>query len=123
MKSILLTLLIAPSLAFAADDAKPKKPAKGTEKPKANPAAAFKKMDSNSDGVVTLEEFKASPRGQKSPDKAEKAFSKLDKDSDTKLTLEEFKASAPKKPAKGKTEAPETKKPDAPAPEEPKKPV
>jgi Ca2+-binding EF-hand superfamily protein len=132
MKSILLTLLLTPALVFAADDeAKPKKPAKGTGKPAQNPAAAYKKMDTSGDGIVTLEEFKASPRGQKNPDRAEKAFAKLDKDSDSKLTLEEFKSASTKKPEKPKKadsgdEAPEKKKekkPDAPAAEEPKKSV
>lgn len=112
MKFIILPLLLVPVMALAADDAKPKKPGKGTEKPKANPAAAFKKMDTNSDGAVSLEEFKASPRGQKSPDKADKAFAKMDKDSDSKLTLEEFKAASVKKPAKPEKTKPSEAEPD-----------
>jgi hypothetical protein len=138
MKSILLSLLLTPALVFAADDGtKPKKPAKGTGKPAQQPAAAFKKMDTSADSIVTLEEFKASPRGQKNPDRAEKAFAKLDKDSDSKLTLEEFKSASPKKQEKPKKAdsgdgAAEKKKknkeekktkPVAPAAEEPKKSV
>jgi len=128
MKSLLLSLLLIPALAVAADDTKPKKPGKGTDKPKANPAAAFKKMDTSGDGTVSLEEFKASPRGQKNPDKADKAYAKLDKDSDGKLTLEEFKAASVPKPEKPKKKkpaesAPDEAKPDAPKTEEPKKSV
>jgi hypothetical protein len=120
MKKMLLSLLLVPGLALAADDAKPPKPGKGGDKPKPNPAAAFKKIDTNADGCVSLEEFKASPRGQKNPDKAAKAFGKMDKDSDGKVTLEEFKAftaeSAEKhgKPGDPKPDAP---KPDAPKPD------
>lgn len=57
----------------------------------------FKKLDANSDGSVSLEEFKASPRGQKDPAKAEEAFKRMDKDSDGKLTLEEIKAGRPQR--------------------------
>jgi Ca2+-binding EF-hand superfamily protein len=110
MKSILLTLLAVPFLAVAvqAEDAKPAKPAK----PKMDPAAAFKKMDKDANNEVSLEEFKATPRWQKEPEKAEGAFKKKDKDADGKLTLEEFSAK-PEKP----------NKPNKPAKEgEPKKP-
>ena len=121
MKSILLSLLLVPAIAFAADEAKPKKPGKGTGKTKPNPEAAFKKFDTNTDGALSLDEFKASPRGQKYPDKADKAYSKLDKDSDGKLTLEEFKAgNKPKEPKPGETK-PEEPKPDAPKTDAPKK--
>ena len=68
----------------------------GRERP--NPGEAFKKLDANSDGSVSLEEFKAGPRAQKDPARAEEIFKKMDKDSDGKLTLEEFKAGRPPHP-------------------------
>ncbi len=57
---------------------------------KADPEAQFKKMDKDSDGKVTLEEFVGKKDGEKA-DKAKAAFAKLDKNSDGSLTLEEFK--------------------------------
>jgi hypothetical protein len=118
MKTILLSLLLVPALALAADEAKPKKPGKGAGGAQANPEKAHKRLDTNSDGTVSLEEFKAGPRGKKDPTKAEKAFQKLDKDSDGKMTLEEFKAGRPApKPDAPKPDAP---KPDAPKPDAPK---
>lgn len=44
---------------------------------------------------MSLEEFKAGPRAQKDPARAEEMFKKMDKDSDGKLTLEEFKTGRP----------------------------
>ncbi len=115
MKSILLSLLAVPFFAVAvqAQDAKP-------EKPKMDPAAAFKKMDSNADGSVTLEEFKASPRWKKNADKADEAFKKRDKDSDGKVTLEEFTAKA-ERPGKAEKPAKPAKEAPPAAPAEPKK--
>lgn len=112
MKSILLSLLAVPFLAVAvqAQDAKPEKP----NKPKMDPAEVFKKMDSNADGSVSLEEFKASPRWKKDAAKADEAYKKRDKDSDGKLTLEEFSAK-PERPAKPGKPAKDA------APAEPKK--
>jgi hypothetical protein len=121
MKLILNTLTaLAISLSFAsAEDAKPAKPADG--KPQMSPEDAFKKMDKDSDSSVTLEEFKASPRGKKDPAKAEEVFKKMDKDSNGKLSLEEFKAHGPK-PGKGgkKGDQPDAPKPEAQKPEAPK---
>jgi len=98
MKHLITTLgalAFAGSLAFAED--KPAAPPPGgpggRERP--NPEEAFKKLDANSDKSVSLEEFKAGPRGQRDPARAEEVFKKMDKDSDGKLTLEEFKAARP----------------------------
>ena len=52
----------------------------------------FKKLDTNSDSAVSLEEFKAGPMAKRNPDKAEENFKKRDKDSNNSLSLEEFKA-------------------------------
>jgi Ca2+-binding EF-hand superfamily protein len=96
MKFVITTfaaLAMASTLAIA-EDAKPE--AKG-DKPKRDPAEVFKKIDSNSDNALTLEEFKASPIGKKDPARAEEVFKKRDKDGDGKLSLEEFKAGGGKK--------------------------
>ena len=68
----------------AAEDKKP-------EKKKADPEAVFKKMDKDSDGKLTLEEFKAGKKG-KALENAEKQHARLDKNKDGAVTLEEFKA-------------------------------
>lgn len=86
--------------AKAAGEAKPgagPAVAKEGAKPKADPEKMFKKLDSNSDGKVSAEEFKASPGAQKDLAKAEASFAKKDKDSDKSLTLEEFSAMGKKK--------------------------
>jgi len=87
MKRIITTVAaLAVSVAFvqAADEAK---------KPKADPAAAFGKLDANSDGAVSKEEFCAKAKDKA---KSETAFGKKDKDSDGKLTKEEFMAAGRK---------------------------
>jgi EF-hand domain pair len=84
----------------------PARAEEGADKPKADPAKAFAKMDANSDGTVTKEEFMASPKAQKDPEKAAKKFGKMDTDANGSLSLDEFKAGAAKsgknadKPAK-----------------------
>ena len=75
MKSFITTfaaLAVATSFSLAADE---KKPAAG-EKPKADPAAVFKKKDTNGDGSLSLDEYKA---GAKDAAKAEESFKKKDK--------------------------------------------
>jgi Ca2+-binding EF-hand superfamily protein len=62
---------------------------KQPEAPKApEPKNLFKKLDSNGDGSISLEEFKASPRCQKKQEKAEKIFKKIDADSSGGISLE-----------------------------------
>jgi Ca2+-binding EF-hand superfamily protein len=96
MKLVIMTfaaLAIAGTFAIA-EDTKPD--AKG-DKSKHEPAEVFKKIDSNSDNAITLEEFKAGPMGKKDPAKAEEVFKRKDKDGDGKLSLEEFTAHGGKK--------------------------
>lgn len=66
------------------------------EKKAPNPEKAFAKKDANSDGSLTLEEFKAGLK-DKALNTADKRFKKLDSNGDSKLTLEEFKAGIPAK--------------------------
>jgi len=99
MKTIYLATLLAFTVAsaYAGPDDKPKGP--GGDKPRPDPAAMFAKVDTNSDGKISLEEFLASPRGKKDPVKAEEAFKRMDKDSDGSLTPEEM--APPKRPEGG----------------------
>ncbi len=62
----------------------------------------FKKLDADSSGTVSLEEFKAGPRAKENPEKAEEIFKKIDADSSGGITFEEFKsAKPPRKDGKG----------------------
>jgi hypothetical protein len=60
-----------------------------------SPEEIFKKLDTDGDGFLSLEEFKAGPRWQNDQAKAEEVFKKLDTNGDGKLSLEEFKAGHP----------------------------
>ena len=93
MKALITTLsalALAGSLSYAED--KPPGPPPGGpgghDRPK--PEAVFAKLDTNTDGSISLEEFKAGPMGQHNPAKAEEAFGKMDKDKSGGLSLEEF---------------------------------
>src|SRR5262245_6655477 len=69
------------------------------KKKKGDVEAQFKKLDTNSDGKLTKEEFaKVSELGKKNqagkPKKIDALFSRLDTNSDGFLSLEEFKKMA-----------------------------
>ena len=83
-------LAIASSFAIAQDA--PKK--EGGKK--RDPEAVFKKIDTDGNGSLSLDEFKASPMGRKNEERATKMFGKMDADSDGSVTLDEFKAKAGK---------------------------
>ncbi len=93
LTTILAALALGTSFSFAADE----KPAAGGDKPKRDPEAMFKKLDTNSDGTVSKEEFKESAMAKKDATKADEMFSKRDKDNDGKLSKEEFSAHGGKK--------------------------
>ena len=96
----LSALALASSLALAQD--KPAAPHQGGGKhPQMNPEEIFKKLDTNGDGVLSLDEFKAGPVGKKDPAKAEEIYKKMDTKGDGKVTLEEFKAHRPPHPPGG----------------------
>jgi len=110
MKSIttaLAALALGTSMAFAADEKPAAKPADAaapkaadaakTDKPKADPAVAFKKLDTNGDGKISADEWKASARYKKDSAKGDEFFGKKDKDGDKSLSLEEFSAAGGKK--------------------------
>jgi hypothetical protein len=97
--TILSVLALGATVALAADEkpAAPAAPAAKTGKPKPDPATIFKKLDTNNDGKVSADEFKAGPMGKKDPAKADELFGKKDKDGDKNLSLEEFSAHGKKK--------------------------
>ncbi|MBI1372814.1 MAG: hypothetical protein GC159_08650 [Phycisphaera sp.] len=84
--TVAIVACLATAFAAAPSFAKDKKDKKGS------PEAMIKKLDTNSDGKISLEEFKAGPKGAKDPAKAEKVFAKADADSDGFLSADEFKA-------------------------------
>lgn len=86
------TLLIAFSLSASVCFAEDAPAAPAGDKPKRDMDAVFKKLDADSNGSISLEEFKAGGLGKKDPAKAEEFFKKKDKDGNGSLSLEEFKA-------------------------------
>ena len=60
-----------------------------------SPELIFKKLDTNGDGFLTLDEFEASPLGKRDAAKAGEIYQKMDAKSDGKVTIEEFKAFRP----------------------------
>lgn len=104
LTSILAILAAGTIFATAADEkpaagAKPEAAAgaKPGDKPKRDPAEMFKKLDTNGDGKISADEWKAGPMAKKDAGKADEMFSKKDKDGDKSLTLEEFSAAGGKK--------------------------
>lgn len=99
LPTLLATLVLTTVTAMAADPIKalektaaaPAAETKAVVLPltKPNPAEAFKKLDANHDGTLSIDEFKASPMAMKDPVKTEELFKKKDKDGNGKLTLEE----------------------------------
>jgi Ca2+-binding EF-hand superfamily protein len=71
-------------------------PAQGADEKKPDAAAQFKKLDANSDGKLSKEEFVGKRKADKA-DKAGKTFAKKDKNKDGSLSLEEFSAGMKKK--------------------------
>ncbi|NBR48224.1 EF-hand domain-containing protein [bacterium] len=99
-KSLFLsTLIVATSLALLG--ANPVRAQDGAKKK--DPAKKYEKLDTDKNGSVSLDEFKAS---KKDPAKAESVFNAKDTNKDGALSLEEFSAKKPKSPKKDKSAAP-----------------
>ena len=79
----LLALAATESVALAA----PGKPV--------DPQKAFSRKDANSDGSLTLDEYKTGMK-DKQLEKADKRFKKIDTNGDGKVSFDEFKAGMPK---------------------------
>lgn len=60
-----------------------------------DPQKAFAKKDANSDGSLTLDEYKSGMKDKQLAN-ADKRFKKIDTDGDGKLSFDEFKAGMPK---------------------------
>ncbi|MFV9552023.1 EF-hand domain-containing protein [Algibacter sp. PT7-4] len=77
--------------------------AQSQEKKAPNIDKRFKKIDTNDDGKITLDEFKAVKRKNEVPtDQLENRFKRMDQDSDGFVTLEELKTAMNKAKKKGK---------------------
>lgn len=76
----------------------------GGKKGGAGPAGAFKKMDGDSDGKVSCDEFVKAKNcaDDAAKQKAEAMFKKMDANSDGALTAEEMREWAKNHPPKGK---------------------
>jgi hypothetical protein len=92
----ILTLLFLGSIYAVAADEQPAPQAKRQGK-KGNPEELFKKLDTNSDNAVSLEEFKAGAGGKRNPDRVDAMFKRRDKDGNGTLSVDEFKAQRRKK--------------------------
>ncbi len=92
MAALVTTVLLAGS-ALAAEGEKGEKKREGRQPPSVEDV--FKKLDADSDGKVTLEEFLKSPRAQQNKERATAFFKKMAGD-DGVLTLEELKAAREK---------------------------
>lgn len=67
-------------------------PANAAEEKKApDPTKIFARKDANSDGALTLDEYKSGMK-DKALDHADKRFKKIDTNGDGTLSLDEFKA-------------------------------
>ena len=92
MKPLITTLTalaIATSLSSAQN--KPTTGPRGQGMPP-TPEQVLKKFDTNGDGFLSLDEFKARPMAQKYPAAAEAIFKKIDTNGDGKVSLDEMKA-------------------------------
>ena len=87
LSTLVLTLL---ALAAATESVATAAPGKAPD-----PQKAFSRKDANSDGSLTLDEYKTGMK-DKQLEKADKRFKKIDTNGDGKVSFDEFKAGMPK---------------------------
>jgi len=92
MKTLIGAFTIAAMLTCVTSTMAGPAAATGDKKPR-DPAQVFKKLDANSDGQLTFDEFK----GKRPEDRARKAFARMDANSDGVLKADEFKLPERKK--------------------------
>jgi hypothetical protein len=97
LKLVLSTLALSLLAAVAGPDGKEGKGPGGEGKgPGGKPGEAmFKRLDADSSGDISLDEFKKGPRFANDAAKAEEVYKKIDANGDGKVTLEEMKAMRP----------------------------
>jgi Ca2+-binding EF-hand superfamily protein len=110
LTGVVLTSLFAVGM-IAAPFASAKEDKEEGAKKKPDPAAAFARLDKDSDGKLSKEEF-VGKRTDEAATKAGEMFAKKDKDSDGSLSKEEFTA-GPKGKGKPDGDKPKKKKKDA----------
>lgn len=89
MKNLVLAALTAAfvaTLCFSVDAADEKK----KEKKPMDRSAVFGKLDKNSDGKLSKEEFSARAKNDEAKERSTKAFARIDKDGDGSISKEEF---------------------------------
>jgi hypothetical protein len=95
---LFLATLAASSLLAFAEGAAPAAPAApaATEKPKRSAEDIFKIFDRDSDGGVTIEEYKIGMTGKMDPARIDGVFKFKDQNGDGKLNVEELMIAPPK---------------------------
>ncbi|WP_372753065.1 EF-hand domain-containing protein [Mariniflexile sp.] len=79
--------------------------AQDKQKQQPDPEKMFAALDTNKDGAMSLEEFKArKTKKEVAPEILEKRFAKMDADANGLVFLEEFKTAMAKSGGKGKGE-------------------
>lgn len=74
----------------------------GPGKGRPSPEKMIEHLDTDKDGSISEDEFKAGPRAKENPERAMEMFKKIDADKDGKLTLDEIKkAPRPEGPPRG----------------------
>jgi Ca2+-binding EF-hand superfamily protein len=84
------TLVLAIAAIAAVESVSLAEPAKAPD-----PQKMFARKDANSDGFLSLEEYKTGMK-DKQLEKADKRFKKIDSNGDGKVSFDEFKAGMPK---------------------------